>query len=55
VLLVGRQVAGRRNVAQMFGHVGRRTQNWSADRSRSSTRWARKTDSGSATCIGSTI
>jgi signal transduction histidine kinase len=27
VLLVGRQVTGRRNVAQMFGHVGRRTQN----------------------------
>ena len=27
VLLVERQVAGRRNVAQMFGHVGRRTQN----------------------------
>ncbi|MCG5472165.1 nitrate- and nitrite sensing domain-containing protein [Micromonospora sp. LAH09] len=26
-LLVERQVAGRRNVAQMFGHVGRRTQN----------------------------
>ncbi|WP_435819624.1 nitrate- and nitrite sensing domain-containing protein, partial [Micromonospora tulbaghiae] len=25
--LVERQVAGRRNVAQMFGHVGRRTQN----------------------------
>jgi signal transduction histidine kinase len=27
VRLVERQVAGRRNVAQMFGHVGRRTQN----------------------------
>jgi methyl-accepting chemotaxis protein len=27
VNLVGRQVASRRNVAQMFGHVGRRTQN----------------------------
>ena len=27
VQLVGRQVASRRNVAQMFGHVGRRTQN----------------------------
>ncbi|WP_435205301.1 nitrate- and nitrite sensing domain-containing protein [Micromonospora sp. bgisy143] len=25
--LVERQIAGRRNVAQMFGHVGRRTQN----------------------------
>lgn len=27
VRLVERQVSGRRNVAQMFGHVGRRTQN----------------------------
>lgn len=27
VRLVERQIAGRRNVAQMFGHVGRRTQN----------------------------
>ncbi|GAA0811444.1 nitrate- and nitrite sensing domain-containing protein [Spirilliplanes yamanashiensis] len=27
VQLVERQIAGRRNVAQMFGHVGRRTQN----------------------------